>query len=232
MNWPVSLFEGTGQIEKTVDMKTLLQRWPNHWLAAVNSFFLLYVLLPVLAPLLLVTGYQQAAQGIYWFYSHLCHQLPSHSYFIFGAQVAICERCLAMYGMMFLFGLVYSLMRDQVWPLPFRWYLLFLIPLGLDGGLQLVSELVRVAPWLLYWMWGIGLLLIALPLLLLRRVITWHSLLFLAAGPLALVYVQFFGLYESDWLRRTLTGIIFALGTVWLTYPQLEEGFTEFRYSE
>lgn len=215
-----------------MDIKTYLQRWPNHWLATVNSFFLLYVLLPVLAPLLLVTGYRQTARGIYWFYSYLCHQLPSHSYFIFGAQVAICERCLAMYGMMFLFGLTYSLMRGQVWPLPFRWYLLFLIPLGLDGGLQLVSELVSIAPWLIYWMWGIGLVLIALPILLLRRAITWQSLLFLAAGPLALIYVQFFGLYESDWLRRTVTGIVFALGTVWLTYPQLEEGFTEFRDSE
>jgi uncharacterized membrane protein len=194
---------------------------------------LLYVLLPVLAPLLLVTGYQQMARGIYWFYSHLCHQLPSHSYFIFGAQVAICERCLAMYGMMFLFGLAYSpVRRRQVWPLPFRWYLLFLIPLGLDGGLQFVSELVRVMPSLLYWLWGIGLLLIAVIILLLRRATTWQGLLFLAAGPLALIYVQNFGFYESDWLRRTLTGIVFALGTVWLMYPQLEEGFTEFRYSE
>lgn len=204
-----------------------LSRWPNHWLVTVNSFFLLYILLPVLAPLLLVGGHRQIAQAIYWFYSYLCHQLPSHSYFIMGAQVAICQRCLAMYGMMLLFGLTYGLMRGQVWPLPFRWYLLFLIPLGLDGGLQLVSELVKIAPYLLYWMGGIGLLLIVFVIVLLRQTITWHGLLFLAAGPLALAYIQIFGFYESDWLRRTLTGVIFALGTVWLVYPQLEEGFTE-----
>lgn len=216
---------------KTLAIKKL-REWPDHWLAALNSFFLLYVLLPVLAPLLLVTGYRQIAQAIYWFYSYLCHQLPSHSYFILGAQVAICQRCLAMYGMMFLFGLVYSLIRRQVWPLPFGWYLLFLIPLGLDGGLQFVSELVRAVPSLLYWLWGIGLLLIAVLIMLLRQAITWQGLLFLAAGPLALVYVQSFGFYESDWLRRTLTGIIFALGTVWLIYPQLEEGFTDLKYSE
>jgi uncharacterized membrane protein len=219
-----------------VDIKTLLvktlYRWPSHWLATLNSFFLGYALLPVLAPVLLVTGHRQIAQAIYWFYSHLCHQLPSHSYFIFGAQVAICQRCLAMYGMMFLFGLAYSLRRRQIWPLPFRWYLLLLMPLGLDGGLQLVSELVKIAPWLLYWLWGLGLGLIALLIVLLRRTLTWQGLLFLAAGPLALVYVQSLGFYESDWLRRTLTGTVFALGTVWLIYPQLEEGFTEPRSSE
>lgn len=81
----------------------------------------------------------------------------------------------------------------------------------------------------IYWMWGIGLLLIVLPILLLRRPLTWQGLLFLAAGPVALIYVQSFGFYESDWLCRTITGIVFALGTVWLMYPQLEEGFTEFR---
>jgi uncharacterized membrane protein len=212
-------------------MKTLavnnLSRWPNHWLATLNSFFLIYALLPVLAPILLVMGRQQIAQAIYWFYSHLCHQLPTHSYFIMGAQVAICQRCLAMYGMMLVFGLAYGMSRRQVWPLPFRWYLLFLIPLGLDGGLQFVSELVKVAPYLLYWLWGIGLLLIAILIIMLRRVITWQDLLFLAAGPLALVYVQVFGSYESDWLRRTLTGVVFALGSVWLIYPQLEEGFAK-----
>jgi len=129
--------------------------------------------------------------------------------------------------MLLLFGLLYGLMRRQVWPLPFRWYLLTLIPLGLDGGLQFVSELVKPAPYLLSCLWGIGLLLIAILFFTLRRAITWQGLLFLAAGPLALVYVQFFGFYESDWLRRTLTGVVFALGAVWLIYPQLEEGFAE-----
>lgn len=214
-----------------MDTKTpvdkIVSRWSNHWLVSINSFFLIYAGLPILAPILLATGHQTIAQAIYWVYSHLCHQLPSHSFFILGEQVAICQRCLAMHGMMLLFGLVYGLTRRRVRPLPLGWYLLFLIPLGLDGGLQFVSELVRVAPFLLYWLWGVGLLFIAILVIGLRRVITWQGLLFLAAGPLALLYVQLFGFYESDWLRRTLTGIVYASGTVWFIYPQLEEGFAE-----
>jgi hypothetical protein len=127
---------------------------------------------------------------------------------------------------MFLFGLGYSLLRHQLRPINFRGYLLFLIPIGLDAGLQFVSELVRALPFLLYVLWGIGLLLIILLVVVLRRVMSWQIPLFLATGPLALVYVQLFGFYESDWLRRSLTGLIYALGTIWFVYPQLEEGFT------
>lgn len=41
----------------------------KHWLAVINTFFLLYVGLPFLAPILLVNGYTAAANTIYVTYS-------------------------------------------------------------------------------------------------------------------------------------------------------------------
>ena len=61
------------------------------------------------------------------------------------------------------------------WQLKFWYYLLFLVPMGLDGVLQL------------------------------------------------------FGVYESTWLVRSITGVSFGLGSVLFAYPYLEEGFGDVR---
>ena len=61
--------------------------------------------------------------------------------------------------------------------MPFRYYLLFLIPMGIDGLLQLV------------------------------------------------------GLHQSNWVLRTLTGIIFGVGSVLFAYPYLDEGMRDVRHS-
>jgi uncharacterized membrane protein len=58
----------------------------RHWLA---TFILLYgalVLTPFLAPVLMENGLTGAADGVYFFYSFLCHQLPERSIFIFGQK--------------------------------------------------------------------------------------------------------------------------------------------------
>jgi uncharacterized membrane protein len=64
-----------------------------------------------------------------------------------GYKVALCERDVAIYGAMLLFGLIYGLtgrrMRGLHW---LAWILLFLGPIGLDGFSQLFSQLNL--PWL------------------------------------------------------------------------------------
>lgn len=40
---------------------------------------------------------------------------------------------------------------------------------------------------------------------------------------------QLFGLRESTWWLRTLTGSLFGLASVWLLFPRLERGFTDVR---
>jgi uncharacterized membrane protein len=179
----------------------------THWLALMNLFWGLYVGLPLLAPVFMNAGWDFPAKVIYTIYRPACHQRPERSYFFGGSQfvytpeelvaagvdldpfvrdignetvgwkVAFCERDVAIYGAMFIAGLVYALIRRRLegWRMPFRYFLLFLIPMGVDGILQL------------------------------------------------------FGFYESDWIRRTITGVIFGIGAVFFAYPYVEEGFADVR---
>lgn len=58
-----------------------------------------------------------------------------------GWKVAICQRDVALYGTMFLGSLVYALFRRRVrgWHMRPLHYLVFVIPILLDGGLQLIG---------------------------------------------------------------------------------------------
>jgi uncharacterized membrane protein len=179
----------------------------RHWLAIFNTAWALYVLLPFLAPVLMQAGMPAAAQVIYTIYSVLCHQIPTHSYFLFGPElapqapeliaggmaagndllqvrvfigspevgwkVALCQRDVAIYAAVFFTGLLYGLVRHRLRPLPFKIYVLFLIPIAVDGLTQLV------------------------------------------------------GLRESNWWLRTLTGALFGFASVWLAYPYVEEAMQD-----
>jgi uncharacterized membrane protein len=179
----------------------------KHWLLVANLFWGLYVGLPLLAPVLMDAGWTTPAKVIYTIYRPACHQRPTRSYFYGGPQlvytpeeleaagvsthplsrdignetlgwkVAFCERDVAIYGAIFLGGLVYGLFRSRLkgWRMRFRYFLLFLVPMGIDGVLQL------------------------------------------------------FGVYESTWIMRTVTGVIFGLGAVLFAYPYVEEGFADVR---
>jgi uncharacterized membrane protein len=179
----------------------------RHWLAIFNTAWALYVLVPFLAPVFMYAGMPAAAQVIYSIYSVLCHQLPTHSYFLFGPnlapqapelvavgmssannlfqvrsfigspevgwKVALCQRDVAIYASVFVTGLLYGLVRHRLRPLPFKIYLLFLIPIAVDGLTQLVG---------------------------------WR---------------------ESNWWLRSLTGALFGFASVWLAYPYVEEAMQD-----
>lgn len=55
-----------------------------------------------------------------------------------GFKVAICERDIAIYGSMAIFGIFFQLTRRKIKPLPwYLWVIVAIIPIGLDGGSQL-----------------------------------------------------------------------------------------------
>jgi uncharacterized membrane protein len=185
----------------------VIYRLAKHWLALINLFWALYVGLPLLAPVLMDAGAVLPANVIYTLYRTACHQRPERSYFIGGPElvysseelvaagvdldlfvrdignekvgwkVAFCERDVAIYGSILLTGLVYGLVRRRLqgWRMRVRVFLLFLIPMGIDGVLQLL------------------------------------------------------GFYESTWIARTITGVIFGVGAVFFAYPYLEDGFADVR---
>ena len=188
-----------------------------------------YVGLPFLAPLLLANGYSRAANTIYQMYNFTCHQFPTRAYFVAGEQVCMCHRCVAMYGTIFLGGLIFALVRHRLKPLSFQWYLLFLMPIALDGGLALAGEITQVIPTIILSILGLIILAVIGVVIYTQKRHTWYSYLILFIGLLAVIYIQFFGPHHSDYYLRTITGFIFGLGTVWFVYPMMEESFTDIR---
>ncbi len=66
-----------------------------------------------------------------------------------GYKVAICERCLAIYAFMFLFGLMYAVTGRRLRSIPFLvWVVVGLVPIGLDGFSQLPSMAIEWVAWL------------------------------------------------------------------------------------
>jgi len=63
---------------------------------------------------------------------------------ILGFKTALCQRDIAIYTGILLFGLIFSISGKRIPGLPIAvWFLLGIIPIGLDGVSQLVSQL----PW-------------------------------------------------------------------------------------
>ena len=144
-------------------------RVAKHWLALANLFWGLYVGLPLLAPVLMDAGWTIPGKVIYTIYRPACHQRPERSYFYGGPQaiysveeleaagldtnplareigneqlgwkVAFCERDVAIYGSIFLMGIVYAVFRKRLSPrrMRVRHFALFLVPMAIDGLLQL-----------------------------------------------------------------------------------------------
>ena len=146
----------------------------RHWLCAANVVLIVFSTLPLLAPILAAVGQEAVAQVIFAAYSLTCHQMPSRSYFIFGHQMAYCERNTAIYFSMALAGLAYvKFRRNGLHPLSWRMYLLLILPMAVDG------------------------------------------------------FTQLFGWRESTWLLRGITGTLFGVAMIWLTFPYLQESFDE-----
>ena len=114
----------------------LVDRVAQHWLFLVNAGVGALAALPFVAPYLLSVGLTDVAQVIYLAYSYTCHQVPERSWFLFGYQMAFCQRDTATYVAMLLAGLVYGA-RGKLWrPLGLKGYLLLVAPLAVDGLTQ------------------------------------------------------------------------------------------------
>jgi len=184
----------------------------KHWLALANIFWGAYVILPLLAPLLMIAGLTLPARVIHTIYRPACHQRPERSYFFGGPKMvysleelaeagvdvgpfsrdigneevgwkmAFCERDTAIYGTIFVAGLAYGLVRR-------------------------LRRRKGAGTW---------------------RMPLRYFVLFLV--PMGIDGVlQLFGFYESNWLLRTITGVIFGLGAVLFAYPYAQEGFDDVR---
>ena len=149
-------------------------RLANHWVGLFNVLILLYLGGTFLAPVLMHAGAEGTASALYAFYKPFCHQYPFRSWFLYGDtlahplrepvsilkmnalssyvgsadagyKVALCQRDVAIYGMMAIAGMVYGVVRrfTKVPPMPLWLYFTFgIVPMMLDGGIQWVSYAV------------------------------------------------------------------------------------------
>lgn len=148
---------------------THISNWlQRHWLALINSAFTLIVAGALLTPLLYAIGWPQVGHALFAAFHFICAQIPSHSYFALGYQLALCARNLAIYGSLLGGSLLFRAVRGWLAPLDWRLWALTMLPMAWDGGTQL------------------------------------------------------FGLRESNWELRTLTGVIFGLGVCWFLLPQIQ----------
>jgi uncharacterized membrane protein len=81
--------------------------------------------------------------------------------------VAWCERDTAIWGTIFVAGLLFSLVRRHVTALPVRWYIAMSIPMAIDGTTQLFGW--RESTWELRlvtgFLFGLGTAWLVLPIL-------------------------------------------------------------------
>lgn len=106
----------------------------DHWLAVANAAVAVYAGVPVAVPLLRVVGATELPDRLFALYAAVCHQMPGHSWFIAGYQMAYCQRNTAIYTTMLLVGLLYAGRHRRTGGLPLWLYALLALPMLLDGG--------------------------------------------------------------------------------------------------
>jgi uncharacterized membrane protein len=123
-----------------------------------------------------------------------------------GFKMAMAHRNTAIYTGVFLAGLAYALLRHRMRALPWKWYLVLIVPMFFDGISHVVSEVT-----------GLGF----------RDTNAWA--VWLTSGVLGPAFYTGTGIGSVNWLLRTLTGALFGLASVWLAYPLLEMGLADIR---
>lgn len=178
-----------------------------HWLFLASSALFIFITLPLLAPVLMHYGYTGPAQLIYLAYHFTCHELAFRTYFLFGAQP------------------VYTLdqLRAQV-PAAgddFFFWSGFLGNAALGYKMSWCERDVAI-----FGSMFLGSLLFGLLRTRLKP-LDWRLYLVLLM-PLAVDgFTQLLGWRESDYVLRTVTGVLLGLGTVWTMYPHLEKGMQD-----
>ena len=162
-------------------------------LALLNALVTVFVVGPVVTPVLIAAGATSAATDLYRFFHLVCHQWAFRSFFVLGPQatfsrdqlsalgvdpytfvgdaqmgwkMAVCERNLAIFVGLLAFGLLFGSVHRQFAPASFAQFAVLVSPMALDGLTQLVG---------------------------------WR---------------------ESTWEMRIATGVLFGIASGWFLYPR------------
>ena len=123
-----------------------------------------------------------------------------------GWKVAWSDRMVSMYGGIFLFGMVYALLREVgIKVKGFSWwvFLLFITPMALDGTTHLINDALRMN---------------------FRQTNNWAVFITGHAFPTKFYIDDMWGSLNS--LLRLITGLLFALGVVGFLWPIMDKEFS------
>ena len=123
-----------------------------------------------------------------------------------GWKVAWSDRMVSMYTGLFVFGLLYGLLRKRLKPLSLWGFALLILPMVVDGGTHMISDLAGI---------GQGF----------RDSNAWLAALTNSAFPVNFYAGDALGSFNSQ--MRLITGVLFGLGAVWLAYPYVEAAFAD-----
>lgn len=184
----------------------------RHWLAIFNTVWAVYLFTPFLAPLFMQLGWAAPASVIYAIYSVLCHQLPDHSYFLFGPTLVPQMPALIAGGMTPSASLFVE--RSFIGSPEVGW------------KVALCQRDIAIYA---------GVLLAGLSYALVRRTARPlpFKLFIVLCIPIAVDgLTQLVGLRESNWVLRTATGALFGVAAVYLAYPYVEDAMQEVLVAE
>lgn len=120
-----------------VDMQVRFRKQANRVWAITTAVVFVWVLLIVLPPIFAASGFTGFSSPLYKFFSFICHQLPDRTFHFGEHPLAVCSRCFGVYFGLFAGLLMYPLWRniDDIEPLPRKWLILSIIPMGIDWSL-------------------------------------------------------------------------------------------------
>jgi uncharacterized membrane protein len=121
-----------------------------------------------------------------------------------GWKVAWSDRMVSFYSSVWLFAIMWMPFRKKVKSLSLLGFVLFLLPMALDGGTHLLSDFAGI---------GQGF----------RDTNQWLATFTNNALPAPFLIGDALGSFNS-W-ARIITGFLAGLGIVWLAFPYLEESF-------
>lgn len=129
----------------------------------------------------------------------------------FGWKVAYSDRMVAMYTAFWFAVIAFSFLRRRASPLPIWGFLLLILPMVIDGGTHLISDVLAGRNF------GTGF----------RDTNIWLAQLTSQAFPASFYAGDALGSFNS-WMRL-LTGALFGIASVWLAFPYAEATFSQIR---
>jgi uncharacterized membrane protein len=139
----------------------------NHWATLLTCVLGIIVFAALSVPFLSYFGLDAISKQIFFMLHLVCAQIPSHSFYIFGHQLGMCERNFSIYASMFIASLVFVLSKKRLPGIPWWLWVLMILPMAIDGTTQMVG--LRESTWLLRvltgTLFGLGNLWFALPLI-------------------------------------------------------------------